>query len=134
MADRRRRPVVVEGLSHAGGAFPIAVRAGEFVYSSAIHGKDPITGELADSVEGQAAQVFANMRAVLKAAGASPADVVKIVVFAKDADATRPALSRPWSEMFPDENDRPVRHTVGADLPANLLVQAEFVAIVGSDD
>lgn len=130
MADRRRRPIVVEGLTHAGGAFPIAVRAGEFVYSSAIHGKEPATGEIADTVEGQAVQAFANVRAVLEAAGASPADVVKVVVFAKDPTATRPALATPWAEMFPDENDRPVRHTVGADLPANLLVQVEFVAVV----
>jgi hypothetical protein len=37
-------------------------------------------------------------------------------------------LEGPWSDLFPNPDNRPVRHTVGAELPASLFVQAEFMA------
>ena len=32
--------------------------------------------------------------------------------------------------MFPDEDDRPARHTVRADLRRGMLVQLEFIAVI----
>jgi 2-iminobutanoate/2-iminopropanoate deaminase len=125
-----RRSVFVKGLDHGTGQFPIATRSGPLVVSSAIHGKDPSTGKMPDDLQGQIVGVFLNIRRVIEAAGSTPADIVKVVVFAQDPAATRPLLESPWTELFPNESDRPVRHTVGGDLPPPLLVQAEFVAYV----
>jgi len=65
--------VNVPGLGHAGAPFPVAVRSGGVVLSSAIHGRDPDTGQLPDTVEEQAAGVFANVRRTVEAAGGRPA-------------------------------------------------------------
>jgi len=129
-AGTRRTPVVVPGLGHAGAPFPVAVRYGDVVASSAIHGRDPDTGKLPDTVEGQAAGVFANVRRVVEAAGGTAADIVKVKVFAQDAAAARTAVNDPWTQLFPDPDDRPVRHTLTAPLPAGFLLQAEFVAVL----
>ncbi len=123
-----RRPVIVEGLDHGTGQFPIATRSGPFIVSSAIHGKNPSTGQIPEDLLGQVVGVFLNIRRVVEAAGSSPANILKVVVFARDPDATRPLLAIPWADLFPDESDRPVRHTVGGVLPPPLLVQAEFIA------
>jgi 2-iminobutanoate/2-iminopropanoate deaminase len=123
-----RHPIEVKGLHHGPGHFPIAVRSGPLVVSSAIPGTNPDTGELSDTLEGQVAGVFSNIRRVIEAAMGSPDNIVKVVVFARDPAATRTALEGPWSDLFPDPSDRPVRHTIGAELPASLLIQAEFIA------
>jgi 4-hydroxy-4-methyl-2-oxoglutarate aldolase len=125
-----RRAVNVPGLGHTGAPFPVAVRSGRLVLSSAIHGKDPETGNLPDTIEAQATGVFTNMRRTLEAAGGRPGDIVKVVVFAQDAAAARGAVNGPWAQLFPDPADRPVRHTMTAPLPAGFLLQAEFVAIL----
>lgn len=125
-----RRQIEVEGLGHAGAPFPVAVRSGSLVLTSAIHGRDPVTRVLADSVQEQAAMMFANVRRVIEAAGGTPDDILKVVVFAADAAQARPALNAPWIELFPDPDDRPVRHTQTLPLPAGFLVQAEFTAII----
>jgi 4-hydroxy-4-methyl-2-oxoglutarate aldolase len=124
----QRRPVNVPGLGHAGAPFPVAVRSGRLVLSSAIHGKDPETGELPDTIEAQAAGVFDNVRRTIEAAGGLPGHIVKVVVFAHDAAAAREAVKQPWTALFPDPDDRPVRHTLTAPLPAGFLLQAEFIA------
>ena len=64
-----RRSIYVEGLTHGAGTFPIAVRSGPLVVSSAIHGKDPSTGVLDNELAKQVAGVFSNVRRVIEAAG-----------------------------------------------------------------
>jgi 2-iminobutanoate/2-iminopropanoate deaminase len=105
------------------------VRVGQFVFSSAISGEDPATGATAADPAEQVAQAFRNLRAILDAAGATPADVAKLTVYLRDL-AHREHVNRHWLELFPDPHDRPVRHTLKADLQGPTLVQLEFIAIV----
>ena len=125
-----RRSIEVKGLGHGGAPFPLASRKGPFVASSAVSGHDALTGELPASVEAQARQAFANVTRVLEAAGAGPADVIKVVVFARDRAVVRAALDVPWDRLFPDPASRPVRHTIEAVLPAGLHLQVEVLAVV----
>src|SRR5262245_8852192 len=98
--------------------------------TSGILGADPATGDLADNADDQASFAFENLRRVLDAAGGSLDDVVHITVFVKDL-ALRESVNKPWLTLFPDEHDRPARHTIKADLPGTMLVQLEVVAVIG---
>lgn len=109
--------------------FPTAVRVGNMIFSSAVGGHDPVTREAADGKEAQIAQAFANVRKIVETGGGTVGDIGKIVVYLKDKK-DRDLVNAEWVKMFPDENDRPVRHTVSAELPGKLIIQLEFIAVV----
>ena len=45
----------------------------------------------------------------------------------------REALNVEWIKCFPDEHDRPARHTlVKTDLPGGMLMQIEIIAVIQS--
>jgi 2-iminobutanoate/2-iminopropanoate deaminase len=109
----------------AGAAEPIshyadAVRAGELLFVS---GVVPVDAEGAlvggDDVVAQARRVFENLGAVLAAAGAGPADVVKVTVFLMDVD-DRPLINPVRQEFF------------GETRPASTLVEISRLAIPGA--
>lgn len=124
-----RRTIAVDGLGHGGQPIPVAVTLAGLLATGGVGGADRETGmhpaELADEV----ANVFSNIRAILAAAGASTDDVLKLTFFVSDR-GTRDAINREWVAMFPDETDRPVRHTLVIDLPPGARVQAEMLATV----
>ena len=100
------------------------------VYSSGIQGINADTGDLVDDVGEQARQCFRNLRTFLAHAGATPDDIVRLTCFLADL-SDRQALNEPWLEMFPDENDRPARHTSKYDPPpGGMKIQIEVVAVV----
>ena len=109
--------------------FPAAVKIGNLVFSSAIGGDDPGTHELPADKDAQIANAFRNVRAVLEAAGATPANIGKVTIYVADRD-DRKLINPHWIEMFPDEDDRPVRHTTAAVLPPGRCIQIEFIAVL----
>ena len=66
---------------------------------------------------------------IVEAAGAMVDDIAKVQVFIADRDM-RPMVNEHWVKMFPDEASRPVRHSIGGQLPANYIIQLEFVAVL----
>ena len=67
------------------GPYSQAMRVGNLIYTSGQIGIDPAAGKItSDTVEGQAAQVCANLRAVLAAAGTDLTRVVKTTCFLAD--------------------------------------------------
>jgi 2-iminobutanoate/2-iminopropanoate deaminase len=124
-----RRSISVAGLDHGDSPFPVATRVGPYIYSSALSGRNPDTGELDSDIATQAAQAFDNVERVVTAAGGQPGSIVKVVVFARDRAATRAVIDAPWTALFPDPDSRPVRHTIEAALPAGMHLQVEFIAI-----
>jgi 2-iminobutanoate/2-iminopropanoate deaminase len=109
--------------------FPAAVKIGNLVFSSAIGGDDPATHELPDDKDAQIRNAFQNVRNVLEAAGGSPANIGKVTIYVADRD-DRKLINPHWLEMFPDEDDRPVRHTSAAVLPPGRCIQIEFIAVL----
>ena len=109
--------------------FPAAVRLGAFIFSSAISGMDKATRKVPDEPRAQIMNAFANMKAIVEAGGGSTGDIGKVQVFLADRDM-RPMVNEEWVRMFPDEDDRPVRHTIGGPLPSNYVIQLEFTAVV----
>ena len=67
------------------GFYSQAVVAGPFLFVSGQVGIDPKTGKLIDeTIQGQTAQVLANIEAILIAAGLTWKEVVKVEMFLKD--------------------------------------------------
>jgi 2-iminobutanoate/2-iminopropanoate deaminase len=95
------------------------VRAGDLLFLS---GCVPVDGDgkLVDGdVVAQTRQVFANLGAVLAAAGAAFGDIVKVTVFLTDVD-DRAAVNTVRREVFGDAR------------PASTLVEVSRLAIPGA--
>jgi 2-iminobutanoate/2-iminopropanoate deaminase len=91
---------------------PQAVSSGGWIYVSALFGADPRTGHIPDDARKEAEQLFANLTAILAAAGAELADVVRAGIFMKQLRRDRPVFNEVWAEQF------------GAHRPARCAVQA----------
>lgn len=106
----------------------IAAGAGEFVFVSGQVPVDAATGQLvADDITLQTRQVLANVAAVLAAAGATLADVVKSTVFLADLGGDFAAMNAAYAEVF--GTHAPARSTIGvAALPLGARVEIEVVA------
>jgi 2-iminobutanoate/2-iminopropanoate deaminase len=79
---------------------------------SALFGADPQTGRIPDDARAEAVQMFANLEAILAAAGARLTDVVRVGIFMKELQRDRPTLNEVWAERFGDH--RPARCAVQA--------------------
>jgi 2-iminobutanoate/2-iminopropanoate deaminase len=102
---------------------PQAVRIGGFVFSSAIIGTDPATGELPDDPEKQAWNTFRNIRTLVEQAGGTTDDIAKMSVSLRDLE-NRKYVNDAWLDMFPDPADRPARHTTQLPINERFHVQS----------
>ena len=98
--------------------------SGSFLFVSGQGPKDPKTGTLPPDVKGQTAQCLKNIQAIVEAAGASLADVVRVGAFLKDL-ADFGAFNEVYETFF--SKPYPVRTTVQATPPGCLV---EMDAIV----
>ena len=94
------------------GPVPQAVESGGWIYVSALFGTDPRTGELPGDARAEAEQLFANLTAILTAAGAGLTDVVRAGIVMKHLQRDRPVFNTVWRETFGDH--RPARSAVEA--------------------
>ncbi len=125
----KREPISAPDIIEHPQPFPTAVKVGNVVFSSAIGGHDPQSHEMPEDIESQVANAFQTARRIMEEGGGSTDDIGKIVVFMGDRE-NRKFVNPVWLEMFPDEDNRPVRHTVPANLPPGYLIQIEFIAVV----
>ena len=110
----RRRNFEVEGLRHE-NPIPMGCIIGNLMMTSGIFGMEPGTRKVPDDVEGQCRLMFENVRRVIEAAGGSPEDIIKMVVWAKDK-SFKQAMNKEWLAMFPDEHSRPDRTWLSCDV------------------
>lgn len=111
------------------GPYSQAIRAGagDTIYLSGQIGLDPATGNLREGTEAQARQVFENLRAVAKAAGASLDDVVKLTLLLADmADFTR--VNEIMAGFFAKPYPARATYQVAA-LPKGARVEVEAVLV-----
>lgn len=111
------------------GTYSQAVRCGDTVYLSGQIGLDPTSMQLAAGIDGQIDRVFANLKAVAEAAGASLADAARVTIYLTDlAHFTK--VNEAMARYFPQPY--PARAAIGvASLPRGALVEADAVLWVG---
>jgi 2-iminobutanoate/2-iminopropanoate deaminase len=108
------------------GPYSQAIAIDGLLFCSGQLGLDPGTGNLVDGVEAQAERAMLNLRAVLDAAGATFADVVKTTIFLADMDDFA-VVNAVYGRFMPDPP--PARSTVGvAALPKGGRVEVEVIA------
>jgi 2-iminobutanoate/2-iminopropanoate deaminase len=112
------------------GPYSHAVEAGGVVYCSGQTPVDPATGRLVvGGIGEQTRQCFANLFAVLDAAGLGPDDVVKVNVYLTHMHDFE-AMNAAYAEVFAEPH--PARTTVGvAELPLGAKVEIELTAVRG---
>lgn len=121
-----RRAVSSENLPKPAGPYSPAIVAGDFIYVSGQGPADPATGRKVEGgVGAETRQVLLNIQAILQAAGASMADVVKCNVYLADRKDFA-AMNEVYREFFPDAP--PARTTVQAHPPIEIAVEIECVA------
>ena len=110
------------------GPYSQAVKVGNLLFTS---GQIPLTpaGQMVTGdAQVQARQVFANLQAILEAAGTMPSRVVKATVFVSDL-ADFDVINKVYAEFFGEH--RPARTTVqAAKLPRDAKVEIEVVALL----
>ena len=108
------------------GAYSQATLAEGFLFTSGHLGIVPATGELANGVEAQARQAFANLEAVCEAAGTSLANAVKLTIFLADINEFA-IVNKVMTEVM--DAPYPARSCFAvAALPKGARVEIEAVA------
>lgn len=111
------------------GPYSQGIKWGNMLFLSGQVGINPETKTLAEGgVEGQAYQVFKNIKAILGEAGADLNNVVKTTIFLKDmADFKK--VNEIYGSHF--QQPYPARSTFSVkDLPASADIEIEIIAVI----
>lgn len=124
----KRRSINIESAGHGTNPIPMASLKGGILATGAVYGWQPDEAPL--NIESQCHQLFSNIAAIMKSAGGTPDDIIKVSVNLASAKC-RAALNAEWTQMFPDELSRPARHVSIGLLPnINRLISVEFLAVL----
>ena len=120
-------PLSTPSAPSALGPYSQGIDAGPFVFVSGQLPVDPATGEIPDDAAAQAERAFANVRAILAAAGLGLEHVAKTTVFLSDlADfaAVNEVYARAFVAPFPARSCVQV-----AALPRGARLEVEAIAV-----
>ena len=118
----KRQVVKYEGES--GGhrnPIPTCVTLGDLILPSVIAGQGP------DNPRKAIEQAFNSMQRIIEGAGGTLDGIGKITVYLRNFD-DREIVNEFWLKLFPDENNRPARHVMAADLAGNAVIQMDVIA------
>ncbi|GAA0898444.1 Rid family detoxifying hydrolase [Virgisporangium aurantiacum] len=123
-----RQAVSTDNAPPAIGPYSQAIVANGFVFCSGTAGIDPATGVAPDGIAEQTELALRNLDAVLTAAGASLATVVKTTIFYTNVDDFA-VINEIYARYMPDPP--PARSApANVKLPRNLLISIEAVAVL----
>ena len=126
-----RQAVSTDNAPHAIGPYSQAIIANGFVFCSGTAGIDPATGVAPDDIEEQTELALRNLDAVLTAAGASMANLVKTTIFYTNVDDFA-SINAIYARFMPDPP--PARSApANAALPRNLLISIDAIAVLPTD-
>jgi 2-iminobutanoate/2-iminopropanoate deaminase len=127
-SDHQKAAVRTADAPAAIGPYSQAVAVGNLLFCSGQIPLDPAIGELVvGGFEAEVERVFANLRAVVAAAGFLFDDVVKVTVYMTDLGRF-PSLNEIYARQF--NEPFPARATVGvSSLPKGAQVEVDLVAM-----
>jgi 2-iminobutanoate/2-iminopropanoate deaminase len=109
------------------GPYSQALDTGTMVFVSGQIPIDPESGQMAETVEAQARQSLANLKAILAESGLTMANVVKTVVFLSDL-ADFAAVNAEYAKAFCEPY--PARSCVqAAGIPKGAKLEIECIAV-----
>ena len=113
------------------GPYVQAIRAGDFLFVSGQLPLDPMTNSLVRSgVGAQTRRVLENVKAILDAAGATLAHIVRTTIYLKNLDDFT-QVNNVYAEYFPEH--KPARSTVEVHrLPKDAVVAMDAIAYLGA--
>jgi reactive intermediate/imine deaminase len=122
-----RQAISTTAAPAAVGSYSQAIRNGNTIYLSGQLGLDPTTQNLVDGAAAQVTQIFENLQAVAKAAGASLDEVVKLTVFLVDL-TNLPLVNETMAKYF--KTPFPARTSIEVSaLPKGGLVEVEAIIV-----
>ena len=111
------------------GPYSQGIKVGQFIFTSGQIPIDPNTGEIvSEDIEYQAKQCMLNLQAVLKEAGSSLENIIKITVFIKnmnDFSKINSVYENYVKKPFPARSCVEV-----ARLPKDVLCEMEAIAVI----
>jgi 2-iminobutanoate/2-iminopropanoate deaminase len=123
-----RQAVSTDSAPAALGPYRQAIIANGFVFCSGTAGIDPATGAVAEGIEAQAEQALRNLGAILAAAGASLATLVKTTIFYQNVDDFA-VINAVYARYMPEPP--PARSApANVNLPRGLLISIDAIAIL----
>jgi len=123
-----RQAVSTDSAPAALGPYSQAIVANGFVFCSGTAGIDPATGAVAEGIEAQAEQALRNLDAILTAAGASLATLVKTTIFYQNVDDFA-AINAVYARYMPQPP--PARSApANVNLPRGLLISIDAIAVL----
>ncbi len=125
-----RKAVSTDSAPAALGPYSQAIIANGLVFCSGTAGIDPATGAVADGIEAQAEQALRNLDAILAAAGASLATLVKTTIFYQNVDDFA-AINAVYARYMPEPP--PARSApANVNLPRGLLISIDAIAVLAA--
>ena len=123
-----RQAVSTDSAPSALGPYSQAIIANGFVFCSGTAGIDPATGAVAERIEAQTEQALRNLDAILAAAGASLATLVKTTIFYQNVDEFA-AINAVYARYMPEPP--PARSApANVNLPHGLLISIDAIAVL----
>ena len=124
----KRQAVSTGSAPKAIGPYSQGIRAGNLLFVSGQIPLDPATGSLVEGdIAAQTHRVFANLKAILEAGGASLDQVVRTTVYLADMNDFT-AMNEVYGKYF--SSAPPARSTVEvARLPKDVLVEIDVIAL-----
>jgi 2-iminobutanoate/2-iminopropanoate deaminase len=124
-----RTAVSTDSAPKAIGPYSQAIRAGQLLFISGQIPIDPATGNLIDGdIAAMTHRVFANIKAILAAAGGTLDQVVRTTVFLADMNDFA-AMNEVYATYF--SQPAPARSTVqAARLPKDARVEIDVIAVL----
>jgi 2-aminomuconate deaminase len=123
------------------GIYPHARRLGNILFLSGIGPRSASdnsipgnvynrAGKLLDyDIKAQCHAVFANVKAVLEAAGSQWHDLIDVTVYLTDMTNDFPIYNQIWADYFPDARNAPCRTTLGIHaLPTPIAIELKCIA------
>jgi 2-aminomuconate deaminase len=125
------------------GKYPHARQVGNLLFLSGIGPRSAIDnsipgnkynalGELSSyDIEAQCHSVFANVKAVLAASGATWLDLIDVTVYLTNMQDDFTTYNKIWAEYFPDASIAPCRTTLGITaLPTPIAIELKCIAVI----